>query len=623
MTEVGTPVEAGSFLGPFELRRFLGRGSFGEVYLAQDRSAGSRVCLKVLSRSASDKVRGNLQREASMLERLGHPGVPRLKSSGEVAGRLYLAMAFHEGRTLRSVLKKARKLEPTRARELFEETLRILHHCHSRGVLHLDLKPENLLVDEAGRPTLLDFGLARDRSAGPVRGKAGTPRYMAPEQLMGKPAEPCTDLYQLALVLVECLEGRPAMRSRSSGDRALEERREPRELAPEFPEEWRVVVRRMTHPDPSRRYGDAAAVLQALGARGPEREETGNLPAVRVRALGSSRPEPEDLETGWIPSSRELLVRLLLGVSVGYALGPALPYRLALGAFQLLSLVAESGKRSRLLAFQWGVLLSWIVLAVLWTQWHWAVWVFLVGPVMLPLLGVAVGALWLTGLPPLERLLRSETWRPSLRELLTPGMGHVDLGRPRTPWVVGWMMSFLLVFGPTGPGAVLVGGLLAFSLGLTLLGGLDRARELEREEVRLLLSMGEESEEKARCQAGLSLLTARLVPLVRRGEWEPPALEKGSLPLEGKQIRALVAEIPEVAPCFHAGRVLLHVSRGVPHLLCQRHNLCPSPLPRACDREAGTMSGSTAGTSTEGSVGELQATLYVPEEPTVDPDRGE
>jgi hypothetical protein len=517
-------------------------------------------------------------------------------------------MEFVEGITLRRLLKKKGALDSEIAADLYAQLLRVLGHCHRERILHLDVKPENILVGLEGHISLLDYGLAMDMEDPQNRRKAGTPRYMAPEQLQGKPPYPSTDLYQLTLVFVECLTGRPVMSSRDGGARALEERSRPVQLPPKFSKSWRLVVTRATHPDPGERFSSAKEILLSMGMA-----EAGTalvpIPSMQIRNI--KRLE-KDSPGGLVASPK---ARLSLGFlagfwGVGAFLGLIVPgspsFRLAAAGLQILSMRLSRRALGGVLAFSWGLFLVWFLIDLLHLQTG-GIFLFLLAvPVLLPGIAVMMGGVWLMDSFPVARLLRREVWEGLLLEVMAPGLGHQGQGRKHAPWVTGGLLAVALAMAPGWVGLWIGGGLFCLSLAGVFLIGLDRAREVEREEARILLDMADDSEEKRRCQAGLAILTGRLIRLHRRGEWFTPVQEKGSAPLAGKVLKALVAEIPEVAPCFLAGRVQVHVSRGSTHLLCLRHNLCPSPLPAHCDREMGTASGSR---STDGSMEEASTRL--------------
>ena len=608
----GTPVPPGSELGRFKLLSFLGRGSFGDVYLASDRVTGRRVSLKVLSLSATDEARAGLEREGRALARLHHEAIPAIRASGEVAGRLFLALDYVEGPTLRRHLRQKGRLRPDVGTRMAALLAQALAHCHARGVLHLDLKPENLVLDPDGRPHLLDFGLAARREGHERRMGAGTPRYMAPEQLEGGRVLPATDVYQLGLVLFECLTGRPAFASREVGAAALAERAVPLELSADFGGGLAQVVRRASEPDPEDRFPSMEALLEALGrlpiaagalvAAAPRTPVAGTRrpsgPIARPVRGAHTRPDPAaaPAPTGWLAGSWGLGVLAGLLAPHRHAWGLVVPL-LGVGLPLALALVAAWRGRDltrrrapqELYALAFGLLVGGAVLRLASAYSTSLELALLFVPVALPVVCLLVGGFWVMDGLPVERMLRSEVGRPLLLEALAPGLGHADQGREGAALLV--LLATIACLGLTPLGIGLLMGGLAYVLALAsvVLGGLERLRELDRDEARILLEMHDASSaEKTRCQAGMSILTARLARATHRGRWAVPVLERGAAPLEDPEAKALAARIPEVMPCFTEGRVQALSSGPAVHLYCQRHNLCPSPLPRTLDRQAST-----------------------------------
>ncbi|MCO5166527.1 MAG: protein kinase [Planctomycetes bacterium] len=205
----------GAAVGPYVLEDLLGRGGMGAVYRARRRQDGARVALKVMTGGSEDDARRALrfQREAELAARLRHPGVVRVHDSGVAEGALYIAMDLIDGAPL---AERVGRLAPREAAGLVAQVARAVEHAHAHGVVHRDLKPDNVLVRrDDGRAVVTDFGLARaDDGAALTRTGAlvGTPYYMAPEQVAGAPATPATDVHALGAVLYEALTGAPPFR---------------------------------------------------------------------------------------------------------------------------------------------------------------------------------------------------------------------------------------------------------------------------------------------------------------------------------------------------------------------------------------------------------------------------
>ena len=188
----------------------LGRGGMGEVYRAHDLKLGQSVALKFLPtrvRTSPDRIE-QLLHEARIARQVSHPNVCRVYDVGEAEGHAFLTMEYIDGEDLRSLLTRIGHLPWRKALDIARQLCAGLQAAHELGVLHRDLKPANVMLDARGRVRISDFGLAAvagDVEAAELR--AGTPAYMAPEQLDGRPATMRTDVYALGLVLYELFTG--------------------------------------------------------------------------------------------------------------------------------------------------------------------------------------------------------------------------------------------------------------------------------------------------------------------------------------------------------------------------------------------------------------------------------
>jgi hypothetical protein len=210
------PRPAGELSGPFGrylIERKLGEGGMGAVYLARDTQLDRPVALKVpfLGGPEADALRARFLHEARAAAALHHPGICPVYDVGEADGTPYLTMPYLTGEPLSRRLARG-PLPVAEAAALVEKLARALHYAHERGVVHRDLKPGNVLLDEHGEPVVMDFGLARRAGDSHLTQEGqvlGTPAYMAPEQLGGEVAgmgPPC-DVYSLGVVLYELLTG--------------------------------------------------------------------------------------------------------------------------------------------------------------------------------------------------------------------------------------------------------------------------------------------------------------------------------------------------------------------------------------------------------------------------------
>lgn len=265
-------------IGPYMVRRKLGEGGMGTVYDAE-LADGGRCAVKVLRDDAAN-AEARLKREGKALQAVEHPHLVKIREIGRCSEGLYIAMDYVEGSNLRAWARAGQSLE-TIVRVLGEAAAG-LACAHGRGVVHRDVKPDNILVDEAGRARVCDFGLAaavpgsdaEELSAFMDRLTAsgvavGTIGYMAPEQLLGRPVSPATDQFALAVTAFEVLYGEPPFRGATMDAVAIailgENRIEPETVA--NPRLHEVLVRALAR-EPAQRHRDidafAAAMVTAL-----------------------------------------------------------------------------------------------------------------------------------------------------------------------------------------------------------------------------------------------------------------------------------------------------------------------------------------------------------------------
>jgi eukaryotic-like serine/threonine-protein kinase len=283
----------------YRLLEQLGRGGMGVVWRARDERLGRDVALKVLHPWVADdpELRTRFEREAAALARLEHPNVVRLYDVLEHRGQTVLVMELVEGAGL-DVLIAGRSLDWKEARRIGAPVAAALAHAHARGVVHRDLTPANILVEQAsGRVVVTDFGLARlarsSRSA-PISGVlAGTPEYWAPEQATGAETGPETDLYSLGCILFRLLAGRVPFegedRLATGLRRAHEDAPSLAVTAPSAPAKAVQLVDRLLRREPVTR-GTAARAAVALGAGpaslpGPTPEQAATEPAAAEPTL--------------------------------------------------------------------------------------------------------------------------------------------------------------------------------------------------------------------------------------------------------------------------------------------------------------------------------------------------
>jgi serine/threonine kinase PknH len=202
----------GTRLGPYQLTRLIGRGGMGEVFEAEDTAKGRVVALKLLPEALSGDVvfRERLQREARAAGRLQEPHVVPIHDYGEIDGQLFVDMRLIDGIDLRTVISRSSPMPPSRAVGIIRDIASALDAAHAAGVLHRDVKPENILITPDDFAYLVDFGIASaasEKTLTETGTTIGTYAYMAPERFSTEQVTAQADVYALACVLYQCLTG--------------------------------------------------------------------------------------------------------------------------------------------------------------------------------------------------------------------------------------------------------------------------------------------------------------------------------------------------------------------------------------------------------------------------------
>ncbi|UCC61798.1 MAG: protein kinase, partial [Anaerolineae bacterium] len=257
----------------YELRERIGAGGFGEVYLAYQPSVGRQVAVKVILPQYADHpdfVR-RFETEAQLVARLEHPYIVPLYDYWREPGGAYLVMRWLRGGNLYESLQRG-PWTPEAAAQLLDQVAGALAVAHRRGVVHRDVKPENILLDGQGNAYLSDFGFAKDllRAAGTasVSIVPGSLAYMSPEQAQSKPVSAQSDLYSLGIVMYETLTGEHPFPDLTPATQLIKQLTEPlpplRERRPDLPEALEEVIQRAAAKDPAERYPDALAFAAAF-----------------------------------------------------------------------------------------------------------------------------------------------------------------------------------------------------------------------------------------------------------------------------------------------------------------------------------------------------------------------
>jgi serine/threonine protein kinase len=256
----------------YEILAEAGHGSMGNVYKARDRETGETVALKLLKPEiASDQaMMDRFKNELLFARKITHKNVCRVYEFNRAAGVAYTSMEFVEGESLRSVLNRFGGLPLRKSIDLSLQICSGLKEAHAQGIVHRDLKPENVMVDSQGNVKIMDFGIARSMEAVTrlTGTMVGTPAYMAPEQVSGKPVDYRTDIYSLGLMLYEMFTGAPAFVADNPIAIAMKQMRDtpipPHEVEPAIPIDIERSILKCLEKDPARRFQSIAELDKAL-----------------------------------------------------------------------------------------------------------------------------------------------------------------------------------------------------------------------------------------------------------------------------------------------------------------------------------------------------------------------
>ncbi|MDQ2946037.1 MAG: protein kinase [Acidobacteriota bacterium] len=266
----------GTDFGPrYFIESVLGEGGMGKVYRAHDRELNRKVALKLIrpELAADPRSLERLKQELLLASSISHKNILRIHDLGETQGVKFISMAYIEGNDLHDVLKETGKLPLDRALRIARQLAGALEAAHAENVVHRDLKPRNILVDKSDQIYVADFGLAKSLEPPGMEVSrtgvlVGTPLYMAPEQVEGKPVDNRTDLYAFGLVLYEMVTGDvpfPDVSSLGTMNKRIHEApKNPQLLNPDVPDHLAKIILRCLEKVPSQRYQSAGEILSDL-----------------------------------------------------------------------------------------------------------------------------------------------------------------------------------------------------------------------------------------------------------------------------------------------------------------------------------------------------------------------
>ncbi|HBY60548.1 MAG TPA: hypothetical protein DEH78_12055 [Solibacterales bacterium] len=336
----GDTLQPGAVLGDrYEIVKLLGQGGMGAVYQARDRELDRLVALKTMRPELASKsnIVARFKQEVVLTRQVTHPNVIRIFDFGS-AGRLrFLTMEYLEGQDLEQLLK-SKRLDPLESARLLRQVCRGLEAAHAEGVVHRDLKPQNIRIDPRGRVAVMDFGLAfQMETTGMTRTGMimGTPDYMSPEQAMGQRGDQRSDIYAVGVIFFQMLTGKVPFESDTIVGalvaRTREPARAPLEVDSSVPEPLNAIVVRCLQTDPSARYASVSEIvgdLDAYIADPPARVSATSLPGITQSrpAVPPPPPPPPAAAAKAAPSRRKLF--LAAGAAAVLALGGLAAWRL-------------------------------------------------------------------------------------------------------------------------------------------------------------------------------------------------------------------------------------------------------------------------------------------------------
>jgi serine/threonine protein kinase len=319
----------------YDILAEAGHGAMGNVYKARDLETGETVALKLLRPEiASDQLMiERFKNELLFARKITHKNVCRVHEFNRIGGIAFTSMEFVEGESLRSVLNRFGGFPPRKGIDIALQICSGLKEAHAQGIVHRDLKPENVMIDNAGNVKIMDFGIARSMEAlTKLTGSViGTPAYMAPEQVSGKPVDYRTDIYSLGLMLYEMFTGSQAFHADTAVALALKQLREapplPHDVEPSIPAVVERAILKCLEKEPEKRYQSVAELENVLRSRGTTGTTgtTGVMPAVVPVAQSSDGIKaipPASLAPKQEPKRKSAVwLILLMAVTTVLALG--------------------------------------------------------------------------------------------------------------------------------------------------------------------------------------------------------------------------------------------------------------------------------------------------------------
>jgi serine/threonine protein kinase/tetratricopeptide (TPR) repeat protein len=284
----------------YEIMQLLGEGGMGAVYKAMDRELERMVALKIIrpELAVQEEILARFKQELILARRITHKNVIRIFDLGQAEGLKFITMEFVEGKDLSSLIKEKGRLSFEECAEVMSQTCSALDAAHSEGVVHRDLKPQNIMVDKNGRVVVMDFGIARAMEQGGMTHTGaliGTPDYMSPEQVMGKKVDARSDLFTLGVIFFQLLVGQLPYKADTIHGAMFKRTREapeaPQAVDPSVPSLLSDIAAKCLQLDPQLRYQSALEIQQDIEAwRGG---------STKRLDLPTPAPTPEPVKPAW------------------------------------------------------------------------------------------------------------------------------------------------------------------------------------------------------------------------------------------------------------------------------------------------------------------------------------
>jgi serine/threonine protein kinase/Tfp pilus assembly protein PilF len=332
MTETfQTPVQelttGSTFAGRYQIIEELGHGGMGRVYKVHDTKIGEKIALKLI-RPEAGVDKNSLERfsnELKLARKIRHKNICQMFDLGEDRGTRYITMEYVHGEDLKQLIRKVGRLSPGQAIGIAKQVCAGLEEAHKLGVVHRDLKPQNIMLDENGDTRIMDFGIARSVFGKSITGAGimiGTPEYMSPEQVEGKGTDRRSDIYSVGVILYEMLTGRVPFEGDTPFTVGIKHKSEPpqdpRELNSQLPQDLSELILRCLEKDKSARFQTAADLGTELEKIEQGIPTTASFTPKRKTTTGRQVTVTFGLRKMLIPASALAVLALALAVWLGF-----------------------------------------------------------------------------------------------------------------------------------------------------------------------------------------------------------------------------------------------------------------------------------------------------------------